>query len=218
MKTIWRLVKATPERKTRFHTERGERLSARGWCRLPRLIIVRALRRGGDDSPWMVPRAVDRLDELIEPNWTVLELGAGASTQWYERRAGRVLSLESDPGWCAHVRARLARLGATRAEVRHVPLSHLYAVVAEQPDRSFDLVVVDPSEQEDVTRVGCVERARAKVKPGGVLVLDDSDRPEYARAFELLREWSVERLVGVKPVPLVAVETSIFRRPSQPAS
>ena len=50
------------------------------------------------------------------------------------------------------------------------------------------------------------------VKPGGYLLLDDSDR--YVTAADLLPGWPTEHFVGVKPRPLIATSTSLYRRPS----
>lgn len=55
--------------------------------------------------------------------------------------------------------------------------------------------------------------ARSKLRPGGLLLLDDSDRDAYAEAFELLAGWNLKRFSGVKDGWPQAVETTIFRRP-----
>src|SRR5207249_4219393 len=81
------------------------------------------------------------------------------------------------------------------------------------PDRSFDLVVVDFLEAPAVTRVDCIKAAMKKVSPGGYLLLDDSDRPGYAEAFELLDGWRFRRFTGVKDEWPEACETGIFERP-----
>jgi hypothetical protein len=56
-----------------------------------------------------------------------------------------------------------------------------------------------------------------KVRPGGYLLLDDSDRPGYAEAYELLEGWRERRFTGVKDEWPEACETAIFRRPAQPS-
>jgi hypothetical protein len=45
------------------------------------------------------------------------------------------------------------------------------------------------------------------------MVVDDSDVREFQPMLELFRGWGLERFVGVKHRPLMAVETSILRRP-----
>ena len=79
--------------------------------------------------------------------------------------------------------------------------------------RTHDLVVVDFLESPDADRVDAVRAGRSKVRRGGYLLLDDSDRPAYADAFELLDGWRQRRFAGVKDGWPQAVETAIFRRP-----
>jgi hypothetical protein len=52
------------------------------------------------------------------------------------------------------------------------------------------------------------------VRPGGYIVLDDSDGAPYRGADQLLKGWAVKRFVGLKHFPLMAIETSIYRRQS----
>ena len=59
----------------------------------------------------------------------------------------------------------------------------------------------------------CVVAARSLVKPGGYLLLDDSDRPEYLEADHMLPGWGLRRVVGVRQFPLAATETTIYKRP-----
>jgi hypothetical protein len=75
-------------------------------------------------------------------------------------------------------------------------------------DESIDLFIVD-----GLDRMQCVREGAAKVRRGGVLVLDDSDLPEHAEADTLLSGWRVERFVGLKQSPLLAVETSVYEKP-----
>jgi hypothetical protein len=53
-----------------------------------------------------------------------------------------------------------------------------------------------------------------KVRPGGYLLLDDSDRPGYAPTYDLLATWRERRFVGIKDEWPEACETTIFRRPA----
>ena len=68
-----------------------------------------------------------------------------------------------------------------------------------------------------LTRIDCLDPATHKVRAGGYLLLDDSDRPGYAAAFELLAGWRFHRFVGVKDGWPETCETGIFTRPSPPA-
>jgi hypothetical protein len=72
---------------------------------------------------------------------------------------------------------------------------------------------MDFLESPEVTRIDALRPARELVRPGGLLLLDDSDRPGYAEAYELLAGWRERRFTGVKDEWPEACETAIFRRP-----
>lgn len=213
MHPLQKIVKAMPRRRTRFHTERGELMPLSAWVRFPRSVLGRV--RGLEQAaPWIVPAAVERLDGLIRPTWSVLEFGSGASTAWYAARAARVVSLEDDPVWLEEVRARTSSFGPERCELRLAALRDFPAVAAQFAPDSFDLVIVDGNDGDGVTRNDCAAAAKALIKPGGYVVVDDSDVREYQPMLdEVFRGWQSERFIGIKQVPLMAVETTILRRP-----
>ncbi len=206
-----KLLRGNSDRKTRFHTERGARMPLREWFRLP-FVLASRLRRGAEE-PWFAPGTSGYLSSLTRPGWRVVECGAGSSTLWFARRAGSVLSLEHDVTWSRAVTARLEQEGLGNVDVRHVPLDEFVRVLRELPDATVDLAVVDSSEDAACDRVACVEAVARKVRPGGYLVLDDSDRPRYLAVERVLEHWPVRRFVGIKGRPLLAVETSVYTRP-----
>jgi predicted O-methyltransferase YrrM len=183
-----------------------------GWLRYP-AAWWRARRGETPERPWIVPAAVGWLRRRIRSDWSVLELGAGRSTPWFARRAGRVLSFEDNEFWAGQTRSRLRELGLENVELRHLPVDEFAAEVDELPEEDFDLLVVDFLEAPTVTRIDVLKPAMTRVRPGGLLLLDDSDRPGYAEAFDLLEAWSFRRFVGVKDGWPEACETGIFRRP-----
>ena len=77
------------------------------------------------------------------------------------------------------------------------------------PAGSFDVVVVD-----GVERPACGAAAIARLKPDGLLVLDNSDRPAYRGAIELLTERGYGRIdfFGFAPGSGVSGCTSVFAR------
>jgi predicted O-methyltransferase YrrM len=197
----------------RFHTARGP-MGISGWLRYP--AAWRRARTGRvPERPWIVPAAIGWLGRRIRPDWSVLELGSGRSTAWYARRAGRVLSLEDNEFWAAETRERLAAAGLSNVELRWRPVEDFPSEVAALPDAAFDLVVMDFLEAPEVTRVDALKPALKKVRPAGLLLLDDSDRPGYAEAYELLAGWRERRFTGVKDEWPEACETAIFRRPGK---
>jgi SAM-dependent methyltransferase len=183
-----------------------------GWARYP-AAWWRAKRHITSERPWIVPAAIGWLRRRIRPDWLILELGAGRSTIWFARRAGRVVSFEDNEFWVGHTRDRLQQLELQNVDLRQLPVDRFAAEIAVLPPASFDLVVMDFLESPEVTRIDVLAPAIKRVRPGGLLLLDDSDRPGYAEAFRLLSDWSFRKFVGVKDDWPEACETGIFRRP-----
>jgi predicted O-methyltransferase YrrM len=124
-----------------------------------------------------------------------------------------VVSFEDNEFWAGQTRERLDQLGLGNVDLRVGPIEELPRAVAALPDERFDLVVVDFLEAPAVTRIDVLKPAMRKVRPGGLLLLDDSDRPGYRDAFEMLSGWRFRKFVGVKDEWPEACETGIFRRP-----
>lgn len=100
--------------------------------------------------------------------------------------------------------------------------AYVHAIDTE-PDRSFDLVIVDGQDRHD-----CVLAAMPKVRSGGMLLLDDSQwsdtvppsrrdvsrlRQPYRDLPERLAGWEVHHLPGLKPGTWLPVQTSVWIKP-----
>jgi predicted O-methyltransferase YrrM len=164
-----------------------------------------------------VPAAVGWLGRRMRADWSVLELGSGRSTAWFARRAGSLISFEDNEYWYPQTRERLDAAGLTNVDLRLRAVEDFPGEVAALPDESFDLVIVDFLEAPAVTRIDALKPAMEKVRPGGYLLLDDSDRPGYAEAFDLLAGWRFRRFSGVKDEWPEACETGVFRKPGDRA-
>jgi hypothetical protein len=148
---------------------------------IPRVRNFWFLRRH-PEAPWLTEAAIRFLEAWLRPTDQGLEWGSGHSTVWFAGRVGRLTSVENDGIWHRKVSGMLADKGLTRAvDYRHVdcpygerdePASHPYAEVASEfADRSLDFALVD-----GMIRETCVRAAIPKVKPGGLLILDNAHR------------------------------------------
>ena len=198
----------------RFHTARGP-MGLRAWLRYPAAWWL--ARRGViPERPWIVPAAIGWLRRRIRRSWSILELGAGRSTPWFARRAGSMISFEDNPAWQRQTMERLAEEGLG-GDLRLMAVEEFPRGIVGL-DQAFELVVVDFLEAPEVSRIDALLPAREKVRPGGHLLLDDSDRPGYAEADELLAGWRWRRFSGIKDGWPEACETTIFTRPPTPTT
>lgn len=117
------------------------------------------------DTPWLHPAAVEYLAGIVTPEMRVVEHGAGGSTVWFSERVKEVICFETSIAWAerVHARANGVRL--------YMDLSKLGSV------GGFDLLMIDGAREE---RGKFLRSAHLLVRPGGWVVLDNANRPEYA--------------------------------------
>jgi predicted O-methyltransferase YrrM len=168
-----RLIRGSSHRRTRFHDEKGNRVDLVGALYAPAAFATALARTVFGlrlERPMISYRAARYLNALIQPSWQIVEFGSGWSTPWLARRCVFLLSIEDNPAWHARIGARLRRYGFrhVRHELRSGPT---YCDLAEFPDGSFDFALIDGS-----ARAGCVANTVAKIKSGGWLYLDNTDK------------------------------------------
>jgi len=188
--------------------------------------------------PWLVFGAIDTIGSQEWVDSRVLEYGSGASTLFWHARGARLVSVEHDPGWHEQVACRLP--SSARIDLRlvkpepagidstSVDASDPDAYASADPDMtgmtfrryastidefapaSFDLVMIDGR-----ARPSCVKHAVSGLKPGGQLILDNSERAYYlSKAGRYVHEYAAEHYQGPVPVVSVISETTIFRKPA----
>jgi predicted O-methyltransferase YrrM len=159
------------------------------WVRHPRRLLARVRywwwEQRNPDKPWLTPGAVEFLESCLKDDMNALELGSGRSTLWYATKVRRLLSVEHHARWFEFVKAELARHDRRNVDYRYVPLDHpessserseynplpaYVAVVASCLDESFDFVIVDGH-----YRSTCISAVLPKIKPGGLLLVDDAN-------------------------------------------
>jgi hypothetical protein len=88
-------------------------------------------------------------------------------------------------------------------------VSAYVGAIKRYPARFFDVVVVDGME-----RLTCVRSALPHLKDDGLLILDNSDRPDYRPAFEYLADQGMGRIdfFGFAPGMDLPACTSVFAR------
>lgn len=153
------------------------------------------------DLPW-IPFAAARFIEttILTPESRVFEWGSGGSTVWWAKHSGFFVSVENRANWHAKVEAALRKHGVEdkceyllRPKNKNGFADYISAIDPYEP---FDIVFVDGRE-----RAACLERAKAKVKLGGYVVLDNPDM--YPPPRGLFKRWELYQFYGygMEPFP-----------------
>lgn len=136
-------------------------------------------------EPWLVEGAnLLILNYLCKGHFTrrsykvdafIFEFGSGASTKWFADISNHVVSVEHDE-----------RFSEVINGVEQYFQSRPYNQIIETySDQYFDLILVDGRD-----RVKCVQSSITKLKSGGWLVLDNSEREYYDKGIDLMKDWN----------------------------
>ena len=187
-----------------------------------------------DEIPWVTFKAIEWLESYLKPHMDVFEYGAGGSTLFLAKRASRVVSVEHDEEFYQVVAKQLTagqmqncelilrkpermhpgdepsegsrNFASFQGKYRGLSFGDYVKAIDRYPDGSFDLVAVDGR-----ARVSCVRHAIGKVRRGGYVLLDNSERPAYAEAFALLSRYRRQDMYGIVPWNLGTYQTSIWQ-------
>ena len=141
----------------------------------PRYALNRSLeflyRRRNPGMPWLTPDANRLLETHLSEKHRGLEFGSGRSTVWFAQRVGALTSVEHDAVWHAWVAKELREQKLGNVEYLYREDGPGYVKVADSiPRESLDFVLVD-----GVQRDACALAALDKLRPGGVLIVDNAN-------------------------------------------
>lgn len=183
--------------------------------------------------PWINAGAVRFLEARLTKRMAGFEWGGGRSTAFAARRALTLVSVEHNAKWRRRTAALLARQAIGNVSCRFVPPGDApgrpearpdiwrrmgrvhaqprYAAYADAildfPEDSFDFVLIDGR-----ARVECALNALSRVRPGGFILLDNSEWEKYSPIFAAAAGWTRRDYEnGVW-------RTSILTRPESPAA
>jgi hypothetical protein len=159
--------------------------------------------------PWLPFRLIDELEAVVSSGSRVFEYGGGGSTLWFLDRGAVVATVEHHQGWAAVLQRSIGSDDWTLLAPSLADGSAEYVdAISSYPDDWFDVVVVDGR-----ARARCVARALPKVKPGGLLLVDDIHRKKYAARAVRDAGWPRRDVIGFAPAKLSLGCTAVLTRP-----
>ena len=187
-----------------------------------------------DQVPWITFKAREWLDSYLKPYMYVFEYGSGGSTIFLSRRVNKLISIEHDKGYYSKVSSVLSKEGISNCEyvlsepeknisggmlsyclksytstaIKYTGMGFENYVknIEKYPDGSFDLVIVDGR-----ARSSCIPHTLSKIRPGGYLMLDNSERHQYQDAVSLLADYKRIDFFGIGPYYTNLWQTSVWR-------
>lgn len=163
--------------------------------------LGRPVDRSGEPLPWYTYPAIEYLQQLDFSDAEVFEYGSGNSTLFWGNVAKTVTAVEDDEAWYERISGQLG----SGIEYRFISQKDDYVRAIAAGGRRFDCIVVDGSYRQE-----CASEAVAALRPGGLLILDNSDW--YPNTAGFLRERGLIQIDmhGFGPVNPYTWTTSLF--------
>lgn len=163
--------------------------------------------------PWLTYSALDFLQPRVQKHFRVFEYGSGNSTCWWASRVAAVDAVENDRIWFKQVETMLQPY--ENATVTFVEASGdkgktgTYEKAVAKAGEPYHIVVVDGR-----NRVACAKQAAEHLTADGVIIWDNTDRPEYREGMDYLAQKGFKQIAftGLAPVNSNRMETSVFYR------
>lgn len=188
-----------------------------------------------DRKPWITYPAIDFLKSIIEPNMIVFEYGSGGSTFYFADYARHVISIEHDEMWyyivkdkienekirnveyflVKPVRANMSLINTNESTYDSQDENFIgysfesyVKTIDNYPDKYFDMIIVDGR-----SRTSCIDHSINKIKPGGYLIVDNSEREYYLKPFKFdKKNWKRNDFGGPVPFTYDFSRTTIFQK------
>lgn len=127
------------------------------------------------NEPWLPTLAIRYLAKYLDNQMSsILEFGSGSSTKWLNDWTGSTLrSIEHEQEYY-----ELNKQYGT--ELHQRPYNNVI-----DNDEPYDVILVDGRD-----RVKCIKSAIPKLKPEGILILDNSEREYYKEGIDLMKDWN----------------------------
>jgi hypothetical protein len=155
--------------------------------------------------PWLTYPFIAFLEKRLNKELDVFEYGSGDSTFWYAQRVMSVDAVEHHYEWYQYVNSKKP----VNVAVHHVALDYngRYCRAIELTQKKYDVVIVDGRDRNQ-----CLAEGVKALKPGGVVILDNSERSQYQQGVLFMKEQGFKHLAfeGMSPVTTILNVTSLF--------
>jgi predicted O-methyltransferase YrrM len=192
-----------------------------------------------DQQPWITFKVIDFLNQNLNKEHRVFEYGGGGSTLFFVTRCKEVVTVENNKEWFSILSGLIKKSSAENWKGNFIegekgdlnsspesanPLHYSssdpgsagtnflkYAsAIDEYANSYFDLVLVDGR-----SRASCIQHGIPKIKKGGLLIVDNSDRSYYFKYLDKVLQEQFSVVIdeyGPSPYSKDFTKTSVWKK------
>ena len=158
----------------------------------------------GEYMPWISYPMYEFLDNRIKEDFVVFEYGMGASTYYWVKKVKTIVSVDNDLAWYNEVKNK------NQKSILHymkIETGNDYVNSISLDNLLYDIIFIDGRK-----RLECVYKSIKFLTKRGVVILDNSDRDKYAKAFDFFNKKGFRELTigGLVVSHYMKSSTTIF--------
>lgn len=178
-------------------------LKERNWVKSVKL--KQSIGKNGEPIPWFTYPFIDFLKVRLNKNMKVFEFGSGNSTIWFAKRVSSIVSVEHNEKWYNKIREAIPQ--NAKIIFNNPTNENEYHKIIKTMTDKFDLIIVDA-----IDRVNCLRVSKDHLSENGVIILDNSNRPEYYDGINYLLQHNFKQIefVGMTSSITTSSATTIF--------
>ncbi len=163
--------------------------------------------KNGQAIPWLSYSFIHFLEPRLHKQMNLFEYGCGNSTIWFAQRVNWVDAVENDKNWITKIQNQLSDNTAIVYREVEENENGEYAKAIATTGKFYYIVVVDGRDRNH-----CIKQAEKYLSPQGVIVLDNSDRPDYQEGINFLLSKGFKKIdfIGIVPIVAMVSSTSVF--------
>jgi hypothetical protein len=154
--------------------------------------------------PWFTYSAIEFISNRLSKILNVFEFGSGNSTLYLAERVNKVTAIEHNENWFQSILSKKK----SNVEIKLVSSETVSSYL--QPlseDGKFDIIIID-----GLFRNECIKVSVGHLSKGGIIILDDSERNDYAEGITFLVKNGFQQLnfSGIAPGIFFRKCTTVF--------
>ncbi len=159
----------------------------------------------GNALPWYNYAIINFLKERVKSDFSVMEYGSGSSTIFWADNCKNVCTLELKQEWFELAKKE----NRDNIDIKLITNQAKFAESIAVFKQKFDMIIVDSYD-----RFSCIKQALEYLNNEGVIMLDNSERENYRKIFEMMKElkWKWLTFSGIGPFRTSSSSTTIFYR------
>ena len=161
----------------------------------------------GSPIPWMNFPVVKFLEEKLTRDLNLFEYGSGYSTCFYADKVKSVVSVEHDEKWLKVIQSEVPE--NVQFIFREKDIDGDYCRAIGSTGDRYDVVIVDGRDRRN-----CLKQSITALSPGGVILLDDTQREGFQELidFAIQNGFKTLNMEGLKALSTEIERTTILYR------